>query len=88
MTASNRWGAVGFTMVALLCLPLLAPAEGQIDARDVPLVRQPQQRFDSGQDIQPIYEGWERNDDGTITPKQLRVAFPTNPLDGTLFEGS
>ena len=67
MTASNRWGAVGFTMVALLCLPLLTPAEGQVDARDVPLVRQPQQRFDSGQDIQPIYEGWERNDDGTIT---------------------
>jgi hypothetical protein len=31
-------------------------------------------------------DGSEWHDDGTITPKQLRVAFPTNPLDGSLFE--
>ena len=36
-------------------------------SRDVPLVAQPQQRFESGQDVQPIYEGWQHNDDGTIT---------------------
>ena len=26
---------------------------------------QPQQRFDGGQDIQPIFEGWTRNEDGS-----------------------
>jgi hypothetical protein len=33
----------------------------------VPFVAQPQQRFDAGQDIQPIFEGWQRSDDGSIT---------------------
>lgn len=41
--------------------------DAQVDRRDIPIVLQPQQRFDTGQDIQPIYEGWQRNDDGTIT---------------------
>ena len=31
-------------------------------------------------------DGSEWHDDGSITPKQLRVAFPTNVLDGALFE--
>ena len=39
----------------------------QVNPRDVPLVAQPQQRFDAGQDVQPIYEGWIRNDDGSFT---------------------
>ena len=41
-------------------------AEAQVNPRDVPIVAQPQQRFDSGQDIQPIFEGWTRNDDGSF----------------------
>ena len=44
-----------------------ASAGAQIEPRDIPLVAQPQQRFDAGQDIQPIYEGWQRHDDGSIT---------------------
>ena len=50
---------------ALAGIPLAIGA--QVAQRDIPLVAQPQQRFDSGQDVQPIYEGWQRNDDGTIT---------------------
>lgn len=67
MTGSNRWVAVGCTVVAFLIPPSLVPSEAQVDPRDVPIVTQPQQRFDSGQDIQPIYEGWQRDDDGGIT---------------------
>ena len=39
--------------------------EAQINPRDVPIVTQPQQRFDGGQDVQPIFEGWTRNEDGS-----------------------
>jgi hypothetical protein len=42
-------------------------ATAQVSSRDLPIVAQPQQRFDSGQDIQPIYEGWEKNDNGGFT---------------------
>ena len=54
---------------AVVVLPGLAvrPSEAQVDRRDVPIVAQPQQRFDAGQDVQPIYEGWERNPDGSVT---------------------
>ena len=38
----------------------------QVSPRDVPIVTQPQQRFDSGQDVQPIFEGWTRNADGSF----------------------
>ena len=45
-----------------------APAGlAQINSRDVPVVTQPQQRFNSGQDIQPIFEGWTRNEDGSYS---------------------
>ena len=37
----------------------------QVSRRDIPIVTQPQQRFNSGQDIQPIFEGWTRNEDGS-----------------------
>ena len=39
----------------------------QVSARDVPVVNQTQQRFDTGQDIQPFYEGWVGNEDGSFT---------------------
>ena len=42
-------------------------ATAQVNPRDLPIVAQSQQRFDSGQDIQPVYEGWMRNDDGSYT---------------------
>ena len=54
-------------LVAGLVCAVASRADAQIDRRDVPLVAQPQQRFDTGQDVQPIYEGWERNADGGIT---------------------
>ena len=38
----------------------------QVNRRDVPSATQPQQRFNSGQDIQPIFEGWALNDDGSF----------------------
>ncbi len=53
--------------VVVLLGPAVRPAEAQVDRRDVPIVAQPQQRFDAGQDVQPIYEGWERNPDGGVT---------------------
>ena len=40
-------------------------AEAQVNPRDLPNVNQPQQRFDGGQDIQPIFEGWSLNEDGS-----------------------
>ena len=45
-------------------------AAAQVNRRDVPLVAQPQQRFSRGQDIQPIFEGWTRNEDGTYDGSQ------------------
>ena len=36
----------------------------QVRPRDIPIVAQPQQRFNSGQDIQPVFEGWARKPDG------------------------
>ena len=51
--------------VVVVLLGGAAGAAAQINRRDVPVVTQPQQRFNSGQDIQPIFEGWTRNDDGS-----------------------
>ncbi len=53
-------------VVSVLCVGVM-PLDAQVERRDVPLAAQPQQRFDSGQDIQPIYEGWERHEDGSIS---------------------
>ena len=55
------------SVVGVLCSAAPSAAEAQVDRRDVPLVLQPQQRFDAGQDVQPIYEGWQRDPDGGIT---------------------
>ena len=54
---------------ALAALTLLGVGSGgyaQVNRRDVPIVAQTQQRFNSGQDIQPIFEGWRKNDDGSF----------------------
>ena len=57
------------TFVGGLAIVLLIGAassgRAQVNRRDVPIVAQPQQRFNSGQDIQPIFEGWTPNDDGS-----------------------
>jgi hypothetical protein len=55
------------TAAGLLLTVAPGDVAAQVDRRDVPVAAQPQQRFDSGQDIQPIYEGWVRNADGTYT---------------------
>ena len=52
-----------WTLAILLAVAVVA--EAQVNPRDVPVVRQPQQRFNAGQDIQPIFEGWTPNDDGS-----------------------
>ena len=44
-------------LVSGLLLGALSSSEAQVRPRDVPIVAQPQQRFNSGQDIQPIFEG-------------------------------
>ena len=56
-----------FVGVVAVVMLLGASSSGlaQVSRRDVPIVTQPQQRFSSGQDIQPIFEGWTRNDDGS-----------------------
>ncbi len=51
--------------VAIVAIGAEHVARAQVNPRDVPVVTQPQQRFDAGQDIQPIFEGWTRNDDGS-----------------------
>ena len=66
MAPFSRRVSVACLAAGLLCA--VAPrADAQVDRRDVPLAAQPQQRFDSGQDVQPIYEGWQRRPDGSIT---------------------
>ena len=67
MRPSTRRGAVACVLTAHLCVGVAAVAEAQVNRRDVPLVLQPQQRFETGQDVQPIYEGWQRHPDGSIT---------------------
>ena len=63
-----RRSAVRSAAAALVLLVAAAqPARAQVDRRDVPVAAQPQQRFDTGQDVQPIYEGWQRRPDGGIT---------------------
>ena len=62
---SVLWHRLAVGSVAASVLVGSGQAVAQVDSRDVPIVAQPQQRFDSGQDIQPIYEGWTRNDDGS-----------------------
>ena len=57
--------ALAVAASAVLFLFAAVPAEAQVNPRDVPIASQPQQRFDGGQDIQPIFEGWTRNDDGS-----------------------
>ena len=58
-----RWTVA--VAVAALGVNAGSIAHAQVNARDVPLASQPQQRFDGGQDVQPIFEGWTRNDDGS-----------------------
>ena len=61
-----RWrGIVVGGFVAILALSVASGVLAQVNPRDVPVVLQPQQRFERGQDIQPIFEGWLRNDDGS-----------------------
>ena len=62
-----RWTTAGFVVASLLLSSAASPASAQVNRRDVPIATQPQQRFDAGQDIQPIYEGWIRNDDGSFS---------------------
>ena len=57
---------VAAAVAASLLVVAAGAVEAQVDPRDVPIVTQPQQRFDSGQDIQPIFEGWTRNEDGSF----------------------
>ena len=67
VTVPFRWAVVGSVAAGVLCAGGVTLARAQVDRRDIPIVTQPQQQFDSGQDVQPIFEGWERNDDGSLT---------------------
>ena len=51
--------------VVAVVLGAVSAARAQVNPRDVPIVAQPQQRFDAGQDVQPIFEGWTRNENGS-----------------------
>ena len=63
MRTHFRW-VIAATVTAL-AVGVAGAAHAQVNPRDVPIASQPQQRFDGGQDIQPIFEGWTRNDDGS-----------------------
>ncbi len=52
-------------MAVTLILGAASTGRAQVNRRDIPIATQPQQRFNSGQDIQPIFEGWSLNDDGS-----------------------
>lgn len=69
MRSRGRWllqAAVVAGLVLGLHIGSATRSFAQINRRDVPVVAQPQQRFERGQDIQPIFEGWTRNDDGSF----------------------
>ena len=53
-------------VAVVMLLGAASSGRAQVNRRDVPIVTQPQQRFSSGQDIQPIFEGWTKNDDGSF----------------------
>ena len=63
-SVSTRFGA-GVWLVAAAGLLGAVRVSAQVNPSDVPIVAQPQQRFDRGQDVQPIFEGWTRADDGS-----------------------
>ena len=63
MTGKNSW--LGLVIAVVVFVAMESTVFAQINPRDVPLVAQPQQRFDRGQDVQPIFEGWTRNSDGS-----------------------
>ena len=57
--------AFAASMTVMLLVGAASSGLAQVNRRDVPVVTQPQQRFNSGQDIQPIFEGWTRKEDGS-----------------------
>lgn len=59
-----RVGVVG-VIATVLAVGVASSSWAQVNRRDIPIATQPQQRFNSGQDIQPIFEGWTRNEDGS-----------------------
>ena len=63
MSLFSPWTATA--VAAVLLVGTANTTDAQVNPRDLPIVAQPQQRFDSGQDIQPIFEGWSLNDDGS-----------------------
>ena len=52
-------------LAVVMLLAAASSGRAQVNRRDIPIVAQPQQRFNSGQDIQPIFEGWTPNGDGS-----------------------
>ena len=54
-------------LAVVMVLGVTSSGMAQVNRRNIPIVTQPQQRFNSGQDIQPIFEGWAQNDDGSFT---------------------
>ncbi len=64
MRVSIRVGAGVWLVAGGLLLGAVSSVSAQVNPRDIPIVTQPQQRFDGGQDIQPIFEGWTPTDDG------------------------
>ena len=54
-------------LAVVILLGATSSGLAQVNRRDIPIATQPQQRFNSGQDIQPIFEGWTPNDDGSFT---------------------
>ena len=65
MRGNIVWAVAAYLVV--LALGVSGTASGQVNPRDLPIVSQPQQRFDAGQDVQPIFEGWTRNEDESYT---------------------
>ena len=55
-----RVGVVG-VIATVLAVGVASSSWAQVNRRDIPIATQPQQRFNSGQDIQPIFEGWTPN---------------------------
>lgn len=67
MAPSLRRASLACVVGVVVCVNAAPVTEAQVDRRDIPVAAQPQQRFDSGQDVQPIYEGWQRQPDGSIS---------------------
>ena len=79
MAQQVRWLTVAGALAVSLVLPLAAAGQGNPEPLGF--------KFNTGQSVQPIFEGWARNPDGTFSNLDVPGAIRTQP-EASNFEGS